>query len=80
VSNSPRKPREKLYPIRLEGVYIAQAQQGFINQELDRRSEGDPKRRKRLRNPIVRDALDFAHIHYPLFLDWIATRGTIASE
>jgi len=68
-----------IYPIRLEGVQIASQQQQCIDQEIARRGEGLPAtKRKRLRNGIVRDMIDFVCEHYDLFLAWIATRGNSA--
>jgi hypothetical protein len=76
--SDPKKSRA-IYPIRLEGVQVAQRHQDCINTEIKRRGASLPEgKRRRLRNPIIRDLIDFACEHYDLFLTWIATRSNPA--
>lgn len=72
-----KRNRAKLFPIRLEGIQIAQAQQDAINTEILRRGGTvDPGKPSRLRNGIIRDFIDFTHEHYALFLTWVASRSS----
>lgn len=77
MSDTPES--RTVYPIRLEGVKIAAEQQACIDKEIARRGEGlSATKRRRLRNGIVRDVIDFTCEHYDLFLAWIAARGNSA--
>lgn len=76
---SDTRKRAKLYPIRLEGVYITAEQSAVIEREIARRPNPNPSKPARLRNGVIRDMIDFSDTHYPLFLRWLATRGESAT-
>lgn len=71
--SDPQKSKV-VYPIRLEGVQITETQGAFVAREAEKRGGA------RQRNGVVRDCLDFTSEHYTLFLAWLATRGTSATE
>ena len=57
---------------------ITNEQDAFIRDEAVRRNPA--KRGGREQNGVVRDVLDFAIANHPLFLSWLATRGTNAAD
>lgn len=44
----------------------------------NRRTDGTPIGRGL--SPVLRDMIDFNRAHYPLFLQWIASRGNMPNE
>jgi hypothetical protein len=72
----PMKESRKKYDPKL--FYLAPQHIDHIESEAKQRNPDNDGRREQ--SGVVRDIIDFAIAHHPLFLSWIATRGISATD